>query len=64
MSSDFIVGVILVLTGAALGFAVGMRQGILENKGRVRCEAVSAGVAEWVISDECGAVEFRWKEVK
>jgi len=45
----------LILAALVIGFDKGKRQ--------IRAEAVRAGVASWVITDDYGTKEFRWKAV-
>lgn len=51
----------IVLAIAAFGFAVGLWAGLEIEQKRWRKEAVSRGCAEWVVTDDSGKIEWRWK---
>ena len=46
-----------------VSIAAGIYLGILLCLETARSEAVKNNVAEWVVIDDCGKTEFRWKEI-
>ena len=53
----FVVG--FTIGGLAFGFG-----GMAYERSRMQSEAVQQGHAEWIVVDEQGSTEFRWKEAE
>jgi hypothetical protein len=51
--ATFAVGGIVFVLGVLCGASLGVKT--------MRTDAIAAGVAEWTVDPQTGAVEFRWK---
>ena len=58
--NDLVLFCVSIIMASCLGLFIGWTSA----KTDMRVEAVKAGAAEWVVVDEHGNTEFRWKGAK
>jgi hypothetical protein len=54
----------MIIVALTFAYGYGLLTGFGIEEGKFKLEAVKSGHAEWVVIDETGKTEFRWKEVK